>query len=108
MSGRDFADDRLGVLLRHLNDEKCWTAIEHEISENTVEAYELPGEVVRIDAATVSGYHETVEGELVQYGHSKEDQDLPQIKIMGSGKEVMLNAIQYDNHPLWVLETIQR
>jgi transposase len=89
VNDQDFADDRLSVLLRHLGDDIRWAAVEHAISENTVEAYELPTEVVRVDATTVSGYHETAEGELLQFGHSKDDQDLPQIKIMSGALDPM-------------------
>ncbi len=44
--------------------------------------YELPKETVRVDATTVSGYHEPVEDGLFQYGHSKDDPHRPQITVM--------------------------
>ena len=79
---KDFSDDRLSVLAGYLSEEKYWNPIEQGISENTIDVYTLAPETVRLDATTVSGYHETIEGELFQFGHSKDDPDRPQIKIM--------------------------
>ena len=78
----DFTDDRLAILLRYLSNKEYWEEIEQELSENTIEAYEVPKAIVRCDATTVSGYHEAVEGGMFQFGHSKDDPNLPQIKIM--------------------------
>ena len=78
----DFADDRLTVLLSYLETQEFWNAIEHDLSQNSIEAYELAKETVRVDATTVSGYHEPVEDGLFQYGHSKDDPHRPQIKVM--------------------------
>lgn len=82
ISGLDFTDDRLTNLCKYLEDNKCWVNIEAEISRNTITVYELPVETCRIDATTVSGYHEIVEDGLFQYGNSKDDPNRPQIKIM--------------------------
>jgi transposase len=79
---RDFADDRLTVLLSYLAKQEWWEQIEHDLSENSIEVYELPTGTARVDATTVSGYHETVENGIFQYGHSKDDPHRPQIKVM--------------------------
>lgn len=78
----DFSDDRLAHLLKHLSKPRYWQAIEHELNERSVEVYDLPTEVVRCDATTVSGYHEAVEEGLFQLGHSKDDPSRAQIKLM--------------------------
>jgi transposase len=78
----DFSDDRLAHLLAHLSKPKYWQAIEQELTARNVEVYDLPQEVIRCDATTVSGYHQVVEGELWQFGHSKDDPNRPQIKLM--------------------------
>jgi transposase len=78
----DFSDDRLSHLLRHLSKSKYWHAIEHDLNEHSIAVYNLPTEVVRCDATTVSAYHEVEEGGLVQFGHSKDDPSRPQIKVM--------------------------
>ncbi len=78
----DFSDDRLSHLLRHLGKRKYWHRIEQDLNERSIEVYELPREVIRIDATTVSGGHEVTEGGLFQFGHSKDDPTRPQIKVM--------------------------
>lgn len=78
----DFSDDRLGHLLKHLSKQKYWHKIEQDLNERCLEVYELPNDVVRFDATTVSGYHEVTEGGLFQFGHSKDDPNRPQIKVM--------------------------
>ncbi len=82
LSGLDFTDDRLTNLCKYLEEKKCWDNIEAEISRNTITAYELPEDTCRVDATTVSGYHDVVEGGIFQFGNSKDDPNRPQIKIM--------------------------
>jgi len=77
----DFDDDRLSHLLKHLSKRKIWQAIEHDLNQWTIEVYELPTNVIRCDPTTVSGNHEVTEGGLMQFGHSKDDPSLPQIKL---------------------------
>lgn len=78
----DFSDDRLGHLLKHVSKSKYWHQIEHDLHARSIEVYELPQDVIRCDATTVSGDHEVTEGGLFQFGHSKDDPTRPQIKIM--------------------------
>ena len=78
----DFATHRLAVLLKYLSRESYWIAIEQDLSERSIEVYELSTKVVRCDATTVSGYHEESETGLLQFGHSKDDANLRQIKLM--------------------------
>jgi len=82
VSELDFTDDRLGIVLNHLSKRGSWEQIEAELNQNTIRAYDLEREVVRCDATTASGYHEVSEGGLFQFGHSKDDPSLPQIKFM--------------------------
>jgi len=78
----DFSDDRLSHVLKHLSQAKYWHRIEQALNERSVAVYDLPSEVIRCDATTVSAGHEVVDGGLVQFGHSKDDSSRPQIKIM--------------------------
>jgi len=78
----DFSDDRLSHLLRHLSKSQYWQAIEDDLNERSITVYRLPHDVVRLDATTVSAYHQVEEGGLVQFGHSKDDPSRPQIKLM--------------------------
>ncbi len=78
----DFTDDRLTLLLRRLSKPEIWQAIEKELSQNIMRVYDLKAERVRLDATTVSGYHEGGEESLFQYGYSKDDPTLRQVKVM--------------------------
>ena len=78
----DFTDDRLTLLLRRLSKPEIWQAIETELGRSILRVYELKPERVRLDATTVSGYHASGEEMLFQYGHSKDDPSLAQVKVM--------------------------
>jgi transposase len=78
----DFTDDRLTLLLRRLSKPEIWQAIETELGRSIIRVYELKPERVRLDATTVSGYHASGEETLFQYGHSKDDPSLAQVKVM--------------------------
>jgi len=78
----DFTDDRLTLLLRRLSEPEIWQAIETELGRSILRVYELRPERVRLDATTVSGYHTSGEETLFQYGHSKDDPSLAQVKVM--------------------------
>src|SRR5438046_3399662 len=78
----DFTDDRLTIVLRHLSDEARWHAIEQELGKHLVRVYDLEEQPIRVDATTVSGYHEGGKDSLWQFGHSKDDPTLRQIKAM--------------------------
>lgn len=80
----DFTDDRLTILLRHLSDPHTWQEIETELGRRTISVYNLKQQVVRLDATTVSGYHEVTKSGLFQFGNSKDDPSLPQIKMMAA------------------------
>src|SRR2546428_4847949 len=78
----DFTDDRLTIVLRHLSDAARWQAIEQELGQHLVRVYDLEEQPIRVDATTVSGYREGGEDSLWQFGHSKDDPTLRQIKAM--------------------------
>src|SRR6059058_3848361 len=78
----DFTDDRLTIVLRHLSDAARWQAIEQELGEHLVRVYALEEQPIRVDATTVSGYREGGADSLWQFGYSKDDPTLRQIKAM--------------------------
>ena len=78
----DFTDDRLTLLLRRLSQPETWQAIETDLGRSILRVYELKPERVRLDATTVSGYHASGEDTLFQFGHSKDDPSLAQVKVM--------------------------
>ncbi len=85
----DFSDDRLSHLLKHLSKRESWKKIESELNERTIEVYEIDPKVIRCDATTVSADHKVTEDGLVQFGHSKDNPKLPQIKLMCSSLDPM-------------------
>src|SRR5260370_623751 len=78
----DFTDDRLTIVLRHLSDAARWQAIEQELGAHLVRVYALEAQPIRVDATTVSGYRNGGEDSLWQFGYSKDDPTLRQIKAM--------------------------
>jgi transposase len=70
--------------LQHLSGDKLWNQIEQDLGQHLIRVYDLPQETVRVDATTVSGYREGGEGSLWQFGHSKDNPNLRQIKMMMS------------------------
>ena len=82
LTALDFTDDRLTTLLERLSRPAIWEAIEQELGESLIRVYELPTERIRLDATTVSGYHADPGSALFEYGHSKDDPTLRQVKVM--------------------------
>jgi transposase len=78
----DFTDDRLAIVVRELSKPEYWYPIERDLSRSIVRVYDLSVEGVRVDATTVSGYHSGGEGLLFQFGKSKDNPALQQVKLM--------------------------
>jgi transposase len=78
----DFTDDRLTLLLRRLSKPATWQALERELGQSILRVYELTPKNMRLDTTTVSGYHAGGEESLFQYGYSKDDPTLRQVKLM--------------------------
>ncbi len=78
----DSTDVRLTLLLRRLSKPEIWQAIEKELGQNILRAFDLKAKQVGLDATTVSGYHAGGEESLFQYGYSKDDPTLRQVKVM--------------------------
>jgi len=78
----DFTDDRLTIVLRELSKPSYWHAIERDLGQHTIRVYDLEQKRVRVDATTVSGYHAGGEDSLFQFGKSKDNPGLLQVKVM--------------------------
>jgi transposase len=78
----DFTDDRLTIVLRELSQPAYWHAIERELGQNMLRVYNLEQKRVRVDATTVSGYHAGGADSLFQFGKSKDNPGLLQVKVM--------------------------
>jgi|SRR3954468_8678523 transposase len=83
----DFQDDRLAdildrLALDHKAGQPLWQECEFELNQHTVRVYHLRADFFRVDTTTANTYAK-VQDELgyIQFGHSKDRDDLPQIKI---------------------------
>ena len=78
----DFQDDRLADLLDRLARDGSWQDCESEINQNSVRVYRLEADFFRVDMSTANSYVEALaERGLFQFGHSKDNDDQPQIKV---------------------------
>jgi len=77
----DFTDDRLTIGLRELSHPADWHAIERELGQATIRVYDLEQKCVRVDATTVAGDHAGGETSLFQFGKSKDNPALLQVKV---------------------------
>jgi transposase len=95
----EFSDDRLGIVLRRFS-EAPWEEFESELWQATCQVYEIPADVVRLDATSSYGYHVTTSDGLMQYGHSKDHRpDLPQFKLMAAVAQPTSQVIACDIVP---------
>ena len=78
----DFTDDRLTIVLRRLSEPDTWHAIEQDLGRSILRVYQLTPTRVRLDATTVSGAHAGGGDSIFQFGHSKDDPTLRQVKVM--------------------------
>jgi transposase len=78
----DFQDDRLADMLDRLSVPDSWQDAEAELNQHTVRVYNLDPRLFRVDTSTANSYAEVVDEQgYIQFGHSKDRDDLPQIKI---------------------------
>lgn len=78
----DAHDDRLAEWLTRLGGSTAFGALEGDLNQQIIRVYQLPTDTVRIDTTTANSYAQILsEQGLLQFGHSKDDPDRPQIKI---------------------------
>jgi transposase len=78
----DFQDDRLADMLDHLAEGEAWQDCERELNQHTVRVYHLPPSLFRVDTTTANSYVAVLsELGLFQFGHSKDRDDQPQLKV---------------------------
>src|SRR5436190_4425303 len=78
----DTHDDRLADWLTRLGAGPSFSALERELNQQTIRVYQLPTDLVRIDTTTANSYADVLSAQgLLQFGHSKDDPDRPQLKI---------------------------
>src|SRR6059058_5461590 len=75
-------DDRLADWLNRLSASDSFSLLERDLNQQTIHVYQLPTDTVRIDTTTANSYADVLtERGLLQFGHSKDDPDRPQLKI---------------------------
>ena len=75
-------DDRLADWLDRLSGDDSFSALERELNRRTIRVYQLPTDTVRYDTTTANSYADVLsERGLLQFGHSKDDPDRPQLKV---------------------------
>jgi transposase len=75
-------DDRLADWLDRLSSDDSFSVLERDLNQQTLRVYHLPTDTVRIDTTTANSYADVLtEQGLLQFGHSKDDPDRPQLKI---------------------------
>jgi transposase len=75
-------DDRLADWLTRLGGGDAFGGLERDLNQQTLRVYQLPTDTVRIDTTTANSYAAILsEQGLLQFGHSKDDPDRPQLKI---------------------------
>jgi len=78
----DFQDDRLADMLDHLALDEGWQDCEVDLNQHTVRVYDLAPNLFRVDTTTANSYVEVLsELGFFQFGHSKDRDDQPQIKV---------------------------
>src|SRR3954468_21115628 len=78
----DLHDDRLADWLNRLGSGDSFSGLERDLNQQTIRVYRLPTDTVRIDTTTANSYASVLsEQGLLQFGHSKDDPDRPQLKI---------------------------
>jgi transposase len=78
----DFQDDRLADMLDRLALGDAWQDCEVDLNQHTVRVYNLNTDLFRVDTTTANSYVDVLD-ELgyFQFGHSKDRDDQPQIKV---------------------------
>jgi transposase len=75
-------DDRLAAWLTRLSSGDSFSVLERDLNQQTIRVYQLATDLVRIDTTTANSYADVLsEQGLLQFGHSKDDPDRPQLKI---------------------------
>ena len=60
----DCSDDRLRPLLKHVSTPPSWPQIERDVHARSIAMYDVPLDVIRCEATTVSGEHQVTEAGL--------------------------------------------
>ena len=78
----DFQDDRLADILSALPQAETWLPFETDLNQRSLRVYDLNAACFRLDSTTANSHTAVLsEQGLLQFGHSKDNADLPQLKV---------------------------
>src|SRR3954451_9657591 len=78
----DRHDDRLADWLDRRSRGASFAALERDLNQHTIRVYQLPTDTIRYDTTTANSCADVLsEQGLLQFGHSKDDPNRPQLKI---------------------------
>ncbi len=100
LSSKDFADDKLGLLLDYLSKEEDWRAIEQQVNQTGIGLYRLEAPdslpTFRLDSAPMQSHGQVSPGGLLQYGYSKHHNgNLGQFKVQLCSLDNAVNHFAY-------------
>ena len=78
----DFTDDRLALCLKYLYPSTVWQRIESLLGSRIIRVYDLPTDLLRLDATVGTVYHDADKHILFQVGKAKNGQYATQFKLM--------------------------
>jgi hypothetical protein len=67
----EWSDDRLGIVLDALSDDKRWSEFEADLGQHLVRVYSLRPELVRLDSTTASGHWTVTDSGCFSLGTAK-------------------------------------
>ena len=78
----DFTDDRLALCLQYLYPSAVWQRIESLLGSRIIRVYDLPTDLLRLDATVGTVHHNPEQHVLFQVGKAKNGQYATQFKLM--------------------------
>lgn len=83
ITGKDFTDDRLILLLEDFSDLERWNSLEVELNKSFISVHDLQGRTIQLDPTVGKSFKTPVKNGLFQHGSSKHfRKDLPQFKTI--------------------------
>jgi len=99
ISPKHFTDDRLARILDFFSDSELWNEFESKLNQSVLRIYDFSSNYARIDMTTANSGGIVTESGLLQFGHSKDDPNRPQIKIALSVLDPLGLPLTVSVHP---------
>jgi len=99
ISPKHFTDDRLARILDYFSNSERWNEFECQLNATIIRVYGVFSDLIRIDMTTANSDGIVTENGLVQFGHSKDDPNTPQIKVALSVLDPLGMPLTVSIHP---------